>query len=71
MPDFKQRLRGIRRQKKLMQKDIATFLEITDRAYQHYETGTRYPDFKGLIKLADFLDCSIDYLVGRSNDPQR
>jgi len=71
MPDFKQRLKEIRVEKKLLQKDIATFLEITDRAYQYYETGTRTPDFKGLIKLADYLDCSIDYLVGRSDNPTR
>lgn len=71
MPEFNQRLKTLRNEKKLIQKDIADFLGITGRAYQNYETGTRAPNIKGLIKLADYLDCSIDYLVGRSNNPQR
>ena len=71
MEKFKDRLKYLRTNNNLIQRDIANHLEITVRAYQHYETGTRYPDFKGLLKLADYFDVSLDYLVGRSDNPKR
>ena len=40
-------------------------------AYQRYEYGPREPAYQKLIALADFFGVSIDYLVGRSDDPQR
>ena len=40
-------------------------------SYQAYEYATRYPDFKGLIAIADFFDVSLDYLVGRSEVRER
>lgn len=71
MPSFNERLKQLRADKKALQKDLAHYLEISVRAYQHYETGTRYPDFQGIQKLADFFDVSTDYLLGRSDDPTR
>ncbi|WYQ41278.1 helix-turn-helix transcriptional regulator [Bacillus sp. FSL W7-1321] len=68
---FSKRLKELRTSKKIRQKDIAKALEISDRAYRFYETGDRFPDFQGIIILADLFDVSIDYLVGRSEDPKR
>lgn len=45
------------------------YLGISTRAYQYYESGERYPDFEGLLALADYFQVSIDYLVGRSDEP--
>lgn len=60
------RLQDLRDEKKLFQKDIAKVLNITDSAYGFYERGERTPSIDTIIKLADFYDVSIDYIVGRS-----
>ena len=44
----------------IKQKDMAGLLSITPRAYQYYEEGKRFPDFHGLLKIADCLQISID-----------
>ena len=67
MTAFNERLKELRNTNKIIQKDIADYLGISVRAYQHYETGTRYPDFSGIQKLADFFQCSTDYLLGRTD----
>jgi len=69
MPIFNERLKQLRIDRHFIQKDLADHLGISVRAYQHYETGTRYPDFLGLQKIADYFDVSMDYLLGRSDDP--
>lgn len=46
---------------------IAKKIGVTEREYGHYETGYRKPKIETLIKLADFYNVSIDYLVGRSD----
>ena len=71
MPEFKERIKQLRASKNIIQKDIADYLGISIRAYQHYETGTRYPDFQGINKLADYFEVSTDYLLGRSDNPER
>ena len=66
---FKDRLRGLRMAKRVTQKEMGEYLQVSTRAYQYYEEGKRYPDFLGLIALADYFQVSIDYLVGRSDTP--
>lgn len=70
MSDFKTRLKELRKENRVPQKNIAEYLKVSVRAYQYYESGTIYPDFCGLIKLADYFSVSLDYLVGRSDDPE-
>lgn len=65
------RLKQLRKLKNVMQKDIAAHLETTTLAYQRYEYGDREPNLTKLIALADYFDVSLDYLVGRSDDPAR
>lgn len=55
----------------MLQKDIAATVNITVRAYQYYEKNQREPTLSVLIALADFFDVSLDYLVGRSDVPER
>jgi len=71
MQEFNKILKELRNNRNIVQKDIADVLGISVRAYQHYETGTRFPDFQGLITLADYFDVSLDYLVARSNTRER
>lgn len=71
MSNLSFRLKECRRKFKKTQKDMAKFLNLSERAYQHYELGDHSPQLDTLIKLADYFNVSIDYLVGRSDDPKR
>lgn len=71
MTTFGEHLKQIRKAKGFTQKDVATAIEITERNYQCYESGSKKPGFDSLIALADFFDISLDYLVGRSDVAER
>lgn len=71
MCNFSARLRQLRVAKKVYQKDMASFLGISLRAYQLYESGDGFPSVPGLVVIADYFDVSLDYLVGRSDEPRR
>lgn len=60
-------IRNIREENNLSQADMAKILNCTQAAYCHYEIGNRDFPTKFLITIADYFDCSIDYLLGRSN----
>lgn len=64
---FAFRLQELRKEKRATQNDLAECLGITARAYRYYEEGKRYPDFQGLLTLADYFGVSLDYLVGRTD----
>lgn len=64
---LKERLKILRKEKKMLQSDMANKLEISQSAYSHYEKGIRIPDAMTLNKLADILDVSTDYLLGRTD----
>lgn len=71
MPTFGERLKLLRIEKGLTQKEIAEFLGIATNAYQNYEYDKREMNITVLKTLADYFDVSIDYLVGRSDNPAR
>jgi len=62
------RLKDMRTDRDLMQKQIADFLDIDQRVYSNYETGKREIPIKHLVKLADLYGTSTDYLLGRTNE---
>lgn len=62
------RLRELRKAKGLRQKDIAEILGVSPQSYGYYENGINKPDPDTLIKLANFFECSIDFLLGREDD---
>ena len=68
---FSARLVQLRKSRALTQKQLATELGISELAIQHYEAQRRKPAYDILIALADYFDVSLDYLVGRSDDPAR
>ncbi|WP_325200996.1 helix-turn-helix domain-containing protein [Oscillibacter sp.] len=68
MEIFAKRLRELRKEKKLTQKQMADYLQCSLRAYQYYESATHYPEIPDLIKLADFFGVSTDYLLGRTEE---
>ena len=61
------RIRDLREDADLFQKDIAQFLQCTQVCYSQYELGKRDIPTEILIKLADFYNTSTDYLLGRTN----
>lgn len=63
------KLKELREKKGLLQKDVANYLKIARNTYSQYEIGAREPDIITLISLADFFDVSVDYLIGRVDDP--
>ena len=69
MEKFSERLKRLRSEKRIYQREAAEYLGITLRAYQTYESGECEPSIKNLIALADYFQVSIDYLVGRSDVP--
>ncbi len=71
MLKFSNRLKQLRKEKKLKQSDMAELLELTTRHYQQIEYGKVNIPTLTLIFLADYFDVSLDYLVGRSDDPKR
>ncbi|MDO4372773.1 MAG: helix-turn-helix transcriptional regulator [Clostridia bacterium] len=71
MAELSAQFKKIRTEKGLTQKQVADGIGITEQAYQRYEYGKTVPSALVLISLADFFDISLDYLVGRSDDPAR
>ena len=67
MLPFGQRLKELRKEKGLKQKEMAEFLGCTDRNYQKMEYGEINVPGLTLVKLADFFDVTLDYLVGRTD----
>lgn len=62
---FGKRLRKMRNQRGFTQQRMADLLSIALITYQKYEQGIRNPSFECLVSIADILDVSIDYLLGR------
>ncbi len=62
------RLKDIREDKDLLQKQIAILLKITRQQYGLYENGKREIPLEKLIKLAEFYNTSTDYLLGLTNE---
>lgn len=58
------KIRDIRKKNGLTQNDVAKFLGISSRTYANYENEFTQPDINLLIKLSDFYNVSVDYLIG-------
>lgn len=61
-------LRIIREKRNINQQKIAVELEISQESISKYENGNAFPSREILIKLANYLNCSIDYLLGRTDN---
>lgn len=65
-----QRIQDLRIDSDLSQKKIGEILHISQRSYSHYETGSRNIPIEMLIRLADYYDTTIEYLVGRTDNKE-
>lgn len=59
------KLKDLRKLNKLSQSDVSKILHVSQRAYAGYELEQTEPTINTLIKLADYYNVSLDYLVGR------
>ena len=64
-------LRGIREDRDIRQKEIAEYLNVSQNTYSQYETGVISLTAEVLIKLADFYNVSVDYLLARTNKKKK
>ena len=65
---FARALGALRREKGISQRQAARDLGVSQALLSHYENGIREPTFEFLLRAADYFGCSVDYLLGRSND---
>ncbi len=65
------RLRFLREKKHITQQRLAIDLDMNQNTVSRYESGKRQADYETLIKIADYFDVSLDYLLERTNNPQR
>lgn len=66
---FGPRLRKLRENKKITQKELAKILNTSESAIGMYERGEREPNFETVDKIANYFSVTSDYLLGRSNNP--
>lgn len=71
MHDFPIKLKLLRAKKGITQKQLAEVLNIQPNSVQRLEYGTARPSLDTVIAIADYFDVSLDYLVGRSDEPRR
>lgn len=66
--EFSERLKNLRRQAGLTQVEVAEKLGISQPAYASWERGVKKPTQDNLVKIAQILNVSVDYLVGNSEE---
>ena len=65
-----QRLRALRTGMKLTQVQMAEYIGMVQSSVNRYEAGESEPSFEILLKYADYFDVSLDYIFGRTDNPQ-
>ena len=71
MKKFSERLIELLERTGTTRRSFANALGVSERMVQYYITGKKIPTAETLISIADFFDVSLDYLVGRSDNPER
>ncbi|MDE6167035.1 MAG: helix-turn-helix domain-containing protein [Acetatifactor sp.] len=69
MSHFSETLKQLRHKKGMGQKQLSSYLHCSVGTISNYESGTHCPDLDTLVKLADFYEVSVDYLLGRTSYP--
>ncbi len=64
------RLKELRQKRGISQIKLSMDLNMNQNTISRYETGERQADYKTLIKLADYFNVSIDYLLERTDNPK-
>lgn len=70
MADFSERIRELRIENGMTQDDVGKIIGVKRTSIYTYEKGLNYPEVRGLMALADYFDISVDYLLGRTDNPE-
>lgn len=65
MTKIKERLKRLRKENGVSQKEVADHIGLSVSAYSNYEQGIREPSLDILLKLSDYFDTTCDYLLGK------
>ena len=68
--EFSERLKELRRKSNFTQVEVAEKLGISQPAYASWERGVKKPTQENLVKIAQVLDVTVDYLVGNSDSTE-
>lgn len=68
---FPKRLKELRQKKGLTQQEIADLLHVNRVTYTNWEKGNREPNFEKLFLLAEYLETTTDYLLGKSDNNKK
>lgn len=69
MSVFSERLKELRSERNVSQKDLAHAIDLSLRGFQYYESDKKEPTLSKMVALAEYFDVSLDYLVGRNDNP--
>ena len=70
MTSFVERLKSCRKESNTTQKQVAEAIGTSEQNYQRYERGSQQPTLPVLIALANYFNVSLDYLTGRTDNPE-
>ncbi|MFD0870993.1 HTH-type transcriptional regulator immR [Chlamydia abortus] len=68
--EYGSRIYALRTSRGLTQEQLAQHLKISRASLAHYEQNRREPDSSMLSRIANYFDVSVDYIIGRTNNPQ-
>lgn len=68
MSKFASRLKELRQNADLSMKQLADHIQTSDASVSNWENGVNEPKAEYIVRLADFFECSADYLLGREDD---
>lgn len=71
MEKLTERMRTLRENSHLTQRQLAEYLGLRQQTYSRYERGELIPSLASMAALADFYDTSVDFLVGLTDVPER
>jgi len=66
-----ERIKHLRKEKNITQKSLAEIIGVKEVSFQRYEYDMARPSLEKLVVIADYFDVSMDYLIGRSDNPKR
>ncbi len=64
-------LKILRKQKNITQTKLSVDIEISQELVSQYELGKSNPTIENLVKIANYFNCSTDFLLGRTNIPTK
>lgn len=67
---FKEKFEQILQSRQLTPYRVAKDLGMSQGLMNEYKNGVKLPSIQNLVKIADYLDCSVDYLLGRTDVPE-